>query len=233
VDKNHLATTLAFDVYGTLIDTHDIINALEKHVGDKASEFSRTWRDKQLEHSFRRGLMQNYENFSICTRNALDYTSSYFKVPLSNKDKEELMGSYRVLPAFDDVAEGLDRAKKAGFRMFAFSNGSTDAVETLLKNAGIRDYFIGIVSVDEMKSYKPNPGVYSHLLRRAGAFGSNTWLISSNPFDVIGAISSGIFAAWIMRSPDEIFDPWGIEPTLTINSLLNLAEQIYQESRRP
>ena len=197
MDKNHLATTLAFDVYGTLIDTHDIINALEKHVGDKASEFSRTWRDKQLEHSFRRGLMQNYENFSICTRNALDYTSSYFKVPLSNKDKEELMGSYRVLPAFDDVAEGLDRAKKAGFRMFAFSNGSTDAVETLLKNAGIRDYFI------------------------------------SNPFDVIGAISSGILAAWIMRSPDEIFDTWGIEPTLTINSLLNLAEQIYQESRRP
>lgn len=74
------------------------------------------------------------------------------------------MGSYRVLPAFDDVAEGLDRAKKAGFRMFAFSNGSTDAVETLLKNAGIRDYFIGIVSVDEMKSYKPNPGVYRALL---------------------------------------------------------------------
>lgn len=41
-----MATTLAFDVYGTLIDTHGIINALEEHVGDKASEFSRTWRDK-------------------------------------------------------------------------------------------------------------------------------------------------------------------------------------------
>ena len=224
--RNHMAITLAFDVYGTLIDTHGVMVALEKHVGDKASEFSRSWRDKQLEYSFRRGLMQNYENFAVCTSNALDYTSSYFKVPLSQKDKEELLGVYKVLPAFDDVEVGLARAKKAGFRMFAFSNGSADAVEKLLKNANIRDYFIGVVSVDEMKSYKPNPGVYSHFLRRAGALGANAWLVSSNPFDVIGAISSGMRAAWIKRSPDALFDPWGIEPTLTVNSLSNLAEQI-------
>lgn len=223
-----MAITLAFDVYGTLIDTHGVMVALEKHVGDKTPEFSRTWREKQLEYSFRRGLMQNYENFSVCTSNALDYTGAYFKVPLSREDKEELMGAYRILPAFDDVSEGLARAKKSGFRMFAFSNGSADAVETLLKHAGIRDYFIGVVSVDEIKSYKPNPGVYSHFLRRAGALGTDAWLISSNPFDVIGAISSGMRAAWVKRTPDALFDPWGIEPTLTVNSLLNLAEQIKQ-----
>jgi 2-haloacid dehalogenase len=224
-----MAITLAFDVYGTLIDTHGVMVALEKHVGNSAFEFSRTWREKQLEYSFRRGLMQNYENFAVCTRSALDYTSSYFKVPLSQKDKEDLMGAYKILPAFDDVEEGLARAKKSGFRMFAFSNGSADAVETLLKHAGIRDYFIGVVSVDEIKSYKPNPGVYSHFLRRAGALGANAWLISSNSFDVIGALSSGMRAAWVKRSPDALFDPWGIEPTLTVNSLLNLAEQIDPE----
>jgi 2-haloacid dehalogenase len=226
-----MVITLAFDVYGTLINTHGVIVALEEHVGDKAFEFSRTWREKQLEYSFRRGLMQNYENFAVCTSNALDYTSSYFGVSLSQKDKEELMGAYKVLPAFDDVEEGLARAKKAGFRMFAFSNGSADAVETLLKNANIRDYFIGVVSVDEVKSYKPNPGVYSHFLRRAGALGANAWLVSSNPFDVIGAISSGMRAAWIKRSPDALFDPWGIEPTLTVDSLSSLAEQIGQECK--
>ena len=69
-----MAITLAFDVYGTLIDTHGVIVELEKHIGNNASEFSRTWREKQLEYSFRRGLMQNYENFASCTRSALDYT---------------------------------------------------------------------------------------------------------------------------------------------------------------
>lgn len=224
-----MAITLAFDVYGTLIDTHGVIVALEKHVGDKAPEFSRTWREKQLEYSFRRGLMQNYENFAVCTGNALDYTNSYLKAPLSHKDKQELLELYKVLPAFADVEEGLARARKTGFRIFAFSNGSAETVEGLLGNAGIRDYFMGVVSVDEMRSYKPNPAVYCHFLRRAGVVGADAWLVSSNPFDVIGALSSGMRAAWVKRSPDAVFDPWGIEPTLTVDSLLDLAGQIGRE----
>ncbi|MDD2540608.1 MAG: haloacid dehalogenase type II [Desulfuromonadaceae bacterium] len=227
-----MAVTLAFDVYGTLIDTHGVIAALEKYVGDKATEFSATWRDKQLEYSFRRGLMQNYENFAHCTRNALDYTSAYYKTALGQNDKEALLDVYKVLPAFDDVKEGLARAQNSGFRMFAFSNGSAEAVEMLLNNSGIREFFMGVVSVDEMKSYKPNPAVYSHFLRRAGAVGSEAWLISSNSFDVIGAVSSGMRAAWVKRSADAVFDPWGIEPTVTVHSLLNLTEQVIQERKK-
>jgi 2-haloacid dehalogenase len=224
-----MAITLAFDVYGTLIDTHGVIAALEKHVGDKAKEFSHAWREKQLEYSFRRGLMRNYQNFAICTSNALDYTCDRFKATLSREDREKLLNLYRVLPAFDDVAEGLSRAKESGYKIFAFSNGGRDAVESLLKHAGIRDYFIDVVSVDEIKSFKPDPDVYRHFLKRAGASGTDAWLISSNPFDVIGAISSGMRAAWVKRAPDALFDTWGIEPTLTANSLSNLAEQIKEK----
>jgi 2-haloacid dehalogenase len=225
-----MAITLAFDVYGTLIDTHGIVTALEKYAGDKATEFSRAWREKQLEYSFRRGLMRNYQSFAVCTRDALDFTGAYFKVPLSREAKEELLGAYRILPAFDDVADGLASAKKSEFRMFAFSNGNRDAVEALLSHARIRDYFMDVVSVDEIKSFKPNPDVYRHFLTRAGASGTDTWLISSNPFDVIGAVSSGMRAAWVKRSPDALFDPWGIEPTLMVHNLLGLAEQIKQQT---
>jgi len=227
-----MAMTLGFDVYGTLIDTHGIIVTLEKFVGNKAAEFSRAWRDKQLEYSFRRGLMQNYENFAVCTGNAFDYTASFFNVSFKQRDKEEILAAYRTLPAFDDVETGLDLARESGYRMFAFSNGSADAVEALLKNAGIREYFIGVVSTDEMKSYKPNPGVYSHFLRRAGAMGSDAWLVSSNPFDVIEAVSSGMRAAWVKRSPEAVFDPWGIEPTITVTSLSSLSEQVDHECRK-
>jgi 2-haloacid dehalogenase len=219
-------TTLAFDVYGTLIDTQGVIVTLKKHVGEKAAEFSAAWRGKVLEYSFRRGLMQNYENFDTCTAQALDYTCALYKVSLSQQAKEALMGEYKVLPVFADVTEGLVRARKAGFRMYAFSNGSADAVEALLSNAGIRDEFLGVVSVDEIRSFKPNPAVYSHFLRRADVHRTNAWLISSNPFDVIGAISAGMRAAWVKRAPDAVFDPWGIQPTLTVNSLLDIAVQI-------
>ncbi len=221
-----MAITLAFDVYGTLIDTHGVVSKLQGIMGSKAKDFSATWRDKQLEYSFRRGLMQNYENFAVCTRNALDYTSSYYNSPITTEQKNELLDSYRTLPAFKDVEDGLTRLKAANFRLYAFSNGSEDAVETLLAAAGIRDFFLGVVSVDDLKSYKPDPAVYCHFLRKSGASGSSAWLISSNPFDVIGAISAGMRAAWIQRSQTAIFDPWGIAPTITVNSLHELNEQI-------
>ena len=58
-----MSLTLAFDVYGTLIDTGGIVTALQKLIGDQAKPFSDLWRSKQLEYSFRRGLMQNYRDF--------------------------------------------------------------------------------------------------------------------------------------------------------------------------
>ncbi len=217
---------LAFDVYGTLIDTQGITLELEKLVADKALDFSRCWREKQLEYSFRRGLMQNYRNFAHCTREALEYTCEFFGSDLSARQKDHLLETYRVLPAFDDVEPGLRRVKQSGFKMFAFSNGSAEAVTMLLAAAGIRDYFDGIISVDEIKSFKPNPAVYCHFLRRADASASEAWMVSSNPFDVIGAVSAGMRAVWLKRSPDMVFDPWGIEPTLTIARFEELADEI-------
>ncbi|MDH3585629.1 MAG: haloacid dehalogenase type II, partial [Gammaproteobacteria bacterium] len=41
-----------------------------------------------------------------------------------------------------------------------------------------------------------------------------------------GAISAGMRAAWVRRSEDSIFDPWGIEPTVTVTSLSDLAGAI-------
>lgn len=219
-------TTLAFDVYGTLINTHGVVTALEELVGDKAKTFSNTWRDKQLEYSFRKGLMQNYETFAVCTSQALDYTCSYYGTSLSDEQKKELMSIYRILPAFDDVKEGLTRLKAAGFRLFAFSNGAAEALEVLLSNAGIRDFFLGVVSVDDIKSFKPNPAVYSHFLRQSKSTGGSAWLISSNPFDVIGAISAGMKSAWVRRSPEAVFDPWGIEPTITVTNLIELRDNL-------
>ena len=218
--------TLAFDVYGTLIDTHGLVSKIRKTAGGKAEEFSRIWREKQLEYSFRRGLMQNYESFAVCTRDALDYTCVFCKVPLTARQKDDLLESYRTLPAFGDVEESLSAFKASGFRLFAFSNGSAEAVETLLAAAGIREQFLGVVSVEELRSFKPNPAVYSHFLRKSGVTGDGAWLISSNPFDVIGAISAGMRAAWVKRSPEAIFDPWGGEPTLTVSGLDELEEHI-------
>ena len=218
-----MSITIGFDVYGTLIDTAGVTQALKEFAGDRAVEFSTLWREKQLEYSFRRALMQNYVHFGLCTRYALDYCCAALGVDISEQDRAELLAGYRVLPAFDDAAASLPVLQDQGYRLFAFSNGKPEDVASLLEHSGISSYFEDVVSTDEIKSFKPNPAVYAHFLRRTGATGKEAWLISGNPFDVIGAVSAGMRAAWVRRSPQAIFDPWEIEPTLTIGSLSELA----------
>jgi len=225
--------TLAFDVYGTLIDTAGVVAALRDKIGEQANHASELWRSKQLEYSFRRGLMQNYSDFAVCTRQALDYVCSSMDLKLNENEREQLLASYRSLPAFDDVATGLEACRAAGMKLYAFSNGRPDDVQGLLDQAGIRDFFNDVVSTDEIRSFKPNPGVYSHFLRRANCTGAEAWLISGNPFDVIGAISAGMSGAWVQRNPATVFDPWGIEPDLRINSLQQLAAAINDQRGNP
>lgn len=220
-----MTITLGFDIYGTLINPYGVTTKLAEYT-DQSAEFSRIWRDKQLEYTFKRGLMRRYENFAVCTRNALDYTDTLLNTGLDDQAKQALMDAYRVLPAFDDVVETLKLSKDAGFRLFGFSNGLQSAVEGLLEHAGISEYFDGVVSVDDLKTFKPNPDVYHYFIKSTGAEPGNAWLVSSNPFDVQGAINIGMKAAWLQRSHIVIFDPWGIEPTLRIKSLAELPELI-------
>ncbi|TWB16962.1 2-haloacid dehalogenase [Nitrospirillum amazonense] len=221
-----MTATLAFDVYGTLIDTHGLVAMLGGMVGDRAADFSRTWRERQLEYAFRRALMRAYVPFSVCTAQALDHTNAFYGAPLSLDQRTALLTAYRTLPAFADVADGLAQLRAAGFRLYAFSNGAAEAVHTLLDAAGISGLFLGVVSTDDLRSFKPDPAVYGHFLKTAAAARADTWLVSSNPFDVIGALSAGWRAAWVKRSPQALFDPWGIPPTVTVSGLRDLAAAI-------
>lgn len=222
-----MRTTLAFDIYGTLIDTNGVILTLQNLVGEQAAEFSRTWREKQLEYSFRRGLMRRYRDFSVCTRDALDYTLRAMQLDLPSTDRRMLLDAYRVLPMFGDVPEALRTLRQNQLQLYAFSNGSADAVGTLLEHAGILDWFDDIVSVDEVESFKPDPEVYRHLLSRCQSEPGQTWLVSSNCFDIMGARSAGLRCAWLRRSPAAVFDPWGeLEPDVTVTQLTGLAAAI-------
>ena len=114
---------IAFDVYGTLINTDAVVSQLQEWIGSQAEVFSQTWRSKQLEYSFRRGLMRRYENFAVCTRHTLDYCCAAYNVSFSSEQKDTLLQSYRGLPAFADVEESLVALQAEGHRLFAFSRG--------------------------------------------------------------------------------------------------------------
>lgn len=221
-----MTVALAFDIYGTLIDPHGVVRQLQQTLGEGADGFSRVWRDKQLEYSWRRGLMRRYADFGVCTRQALDYADRLLQTGLDEATKQSLMAAYRELPAYDDVPAALELLRGGDCRLYAFSNGTPDMVAAVLEHAGIDGYFADIVSVDALQTFKPDPEVYRHMIGVAGVDPGDCWLVSSNGFDVIGAVAAGMKAAWLKRISGVVFDPWGIEPTVEIASLDELPGNI-------
>ena len=228
-----MSITLGFDVYGTLIDTAGISEALAQHVGERAATFANLWRSKQLEYAFRRALMGRYRDFAVCTRQALDYLCLHFQTPLTEADRNQLMARYLHLPAFPDAKPGLTRLASAGFRLFAFSMGRRADVSVLLERAQLDDYFAGLVSLEDVKCYKPSPIAYAHFLETTGTAPADAWLVSGNPFDVLGAVSAGICGAWVRRSPDAILDPWEIAPTVIAEDLPALCDILIARASFP
>jgi 2-haloacid dehalogenase len=216
----------ALDVYGTIIDTFGVRQHLERLIGDSAEAFANLWREKQLEYSFRRALMRSYEPFSTCTRQALIYCGKAFGVQLSQEAARELLEQYKRLPAYTDAKPAIEKLKLKGRKLVAFSNGEEKVVRELLANGGMIHSFDAIISVDEVRSFKPDPSVYQFLAARLQRDLSDIWLVSSNPFDVIGAKNAGLRAAWVKRRKTAVFDPWGIEPDLVARDLLDFAEHV-------
>ena len=222
-----MPSAIGFDIYGTLVDPLEMNEHLRPLVGEKlADRFSELWRNKQIEYTFRRALMRRYEDFGVCTRQALVHTAGVLGVALTDEDQERLIEEYQNLQTFPDVIPGIEALKSKAHTLVAFSNGVEATARTLLENAGVLEHLHGVISVDDVKTFKPDPEVYHYLARSLGTELSDTWLVSSNPFDVIGAKAAGLAAAWIQRKPDVRFDPWGIEPDLVAPDLEALAQRL-------
>lgn len=216
---------LAFDMYGTLVDPVGISKQLERYLPEEASRVSRVWRQKQLEYTFRLTAMGRYENFERVTRKALDYALAAAGRELGAQQKAALLAHYNALERFADVEPGLQRLKEAGYEMIVFSNGTPRMLEALMDAAELRPYFQGLVSVDEVKTYKPSPQTYRHVAKRLGRPIGEVRLVTSNPFDSVGAEAAGMQAAWVDRSGVP-FDTLGPPPEIVVGTLTELADAL-------
>lgn len=214
--------SLAFDLYGTLIDHFGIEAEVSKATTpEDAPAIVGLWRQKQLEYSFRRGLMLDYTDFGRVTADALSFALDTFGYA-SEQAIETLMEAYGRLPLFEGAAGLLQDLRGRGASLWICSNGSRPAIEGLLRRHRLEPYFDGVISAGDIKMFKPHPGLYALAQRQMGLDRTN-WMVSSNAFDVIGAASAGMRSIWIER-PGNRMDSWGPKPTITCPGLASLPE---------
>jgi 2-haloacid dehalogenase len=217
---------IALDVYGTVVDPAGMVLELSKTFGARASAAAQLWREKQLEFSFRRALMQRYADFDVCTAQALRYVIGQLGAKLGEAEQGALLDAYLRLPAFPDVKTGLSALEADGHKLVALTNGTEHSVRSLLQHAGISDYFAVILSANAVQTFKPDPAVYALLKRAAIVSNEDAWLVSGNPFDVIGAKAYGLRAVWLRRASEKVFDPWEYSPDVVVATLEELSSKL-------
>ncbi|REC94199.1 haloacid dehalogenase type II [Kushneria indalinina] len=219
-------TLLAFDVYGTLINPSAMAEVLRPTLNEQAESVAAQWRASQLQLAFRRGLMGRYVEFSVCTRDALDVAIAAQDVEVDASTRDEWLAAYSRLPAFEEVDAALASLVASGYRCVAFSNGTENAMQEVLGNAGLAHHFEALVSVDDIKRFKPDPVVYHHLARRMNVAHDNAWLVSSNNWDIQGARHAGLKAAWIHRDKTALIEDPSLAPDIEVERLDELAQKL-------
>jgi 2-haloacid dehalogenase len=217
---------IGFDVYGTLVDPLGMDRPLREHVGELAERFAATWRERQIDWTFRRALMRRYVDFDVVTRDAFRVTCATLGVDLQTAEAG-LLEAYRRLPPSPTRPTAWSSWPRPGI---AWSRSATEWARpcaALLTHARLMPPLADVVSVDEVRTYKPDPAVYQHLVARGGESPERTWLVSSNAWDVLGAKSAGLRAAWVRRSPRTHWDGGGIaEPDLVVATLTELPARL-------
>ena len=118
-----------------------------------------------------------------------------------------------MLDTYPDVAVTL---KNLGKKQAILSNGSSDMLLPLVERSGLR--FDAVISVDELKVYKPAPQVYELALRKLGTEKGQIGFVSSNCWDAMGAKSYGFKVYWINRAGAPV-DRLGFRPDAILRSL--------------
>src|SRR5215831_11599930 len=216
---------LAFDMYGTLVDPLSIWRRLAAYVGESAQRAAEVWRMKQLEYTFRLVAMERYEDFENVTRKALDYALAEVGYEATEDQRVALLAEYDQLQPFADVSEALGQLAAKGHLMVVLSNGTPRMLRAAARSSGLEPAIQTLISVDEVGTYKPSPRVYKHAAERLRRPIDEVRLVSSNPFDVVGAAAAGMQVAWLNRS-GAVFDTLGPRPELEIVTLSDLARRI-------
>lgn len=197
----------AFDAYGTLFDVNAAIMRHAKAIGPDAAAMAALWRVKQLEYSWTRTLMGRYRDFWHLTQDALDFVlARYPAVPAALR--QPLLDAYWELEAFADTAPVLAALRRTGTRSVIFTNGTEAMAQAAADRSGVTPLIEGIVSIDSIGRFKTAPETYALVAARLGLPPGAVCLVSSNRWDVAGAIAAGLQAVWCNRSgqPDEYAD---------------------------
>lgn len=193
-----------FDAYGTMFDVVAAAKHCQDDLGEQWAPLAQIWRDKQLQYTWLRSLMNEYTPFWQITQDGLDYALA--ALGIDNPDlRQRLLNVYLELDAYPEVAEMLTTLKGAGLKTAILSNGSPEMLASAVENANIAASLDGVYSVHALRVFKPDSRIYQMAVDNLGVAKGRICFMSSNAWDACAAANFGFRVVWVNRfsQPEE------------------------------
>ncbi|MBL4834228.1 MAG: haloacid dehalogenase type II [Pseudomonas sp.] len=190
-------SVIVFDVIETLFPLEPIRAKLQG-VGLPGAALE-VWFAQLLRNAFALNATDSYRPFKEVALDALSAVASANGATLTEQQRAEIIGTFAQLDAYSDVAPGMQRLAEREVRMVALTNGSQEVTSKLLACAGVDELIELVISVDEVRLWKPRQEVYLHCAQRCGVEPSAMTLVACHGWDIHGAKNAGLGTAFLRR----------------------------------
>lgn len=192
-------SVIVFDVNETLSDMSPMGSRFEA-VG-APPELAKLWFASLLRDGFALAAAGSNQDFAAIGAAVLRelFAGAELNRPLDDA-VQHVMDAFSSLGVHPDVPDGIRSLAAAGFRLVTLSNGSARIAGKLLGDAGIRESFEALLSVEDAAAWKPARASYEYAAARLGVEPGEMLLVAVHPWDIHGAARAGLRTAWLNRS---------------------------------
>jgi 2-haloacid dehalogenase len=193
-----VAKVIVFDVIETLLDLAALRGSFARAFGDPTPMGE--WFARLLHGSLVATTTDSYDDFASIAQRALEAVASRRGIELVASDRDAILGKMRELPAHPEVPSALLRLRSVGFPLATLTNSSLAMARAQLEHAGILDLFDHVLSVEQVRRYKPASEPYRMAAQRLGVEPADVRMVAAHDWDVWGATRAGCTAAYVART---------------------------------
>ena len=208
-----------FDCYGTLVDWNGGMRAeLERIFGvERADELVARFHELEPEVQASQPTASYREVLTI----VLELLAQEKDLTLPEGEASALARSLPEWPVFEDVHDGLTKARERGWRLAILSNTDRDLIDASMQAIGV-PFDLAIVA-GEIESYKPALRHWEVFRQRTEADPSHHVHVAQSLFhDIAPASELGLQTVWINR----LDEPEDQRPTRTLAGVARLADTL-------
>lgn len=189
---------IAFDVIETMFPLEPVRQRLID--ANQPGHVLEVWFARLLRDAFALVASGGYRPFGEIAASALRSTVGS---SLDGDAVRSVLGGFAELDPHPDVEPAVRMAREAGIRMVTLTNGSAANTATLLGRAGIDGDIEQVLSVDDVRRWKPAADIYRHAATSTGVQPDEVALVAAHAWDTHGAHEAGLTTGWVARLEDE------------------------------